>query len=103
MAFLIACGATGAEALSPLQEPADGVTGNSPDSAAQQVEAQPQASSEHARSTLDLRLPERGSFVPAPDEKKPSGNTGQGPSSQGTAIDPWFPGRGLGVQVTTNW
>ncbi len=102
-AFLISFGAAGAEASSPLEQPAGGVSAARPQVAAQQVEAQPQAATKHGRSKLDLTLPSRGSVVPVSAEKKPPGNTGRGPSSQGPAVDPWFPARGLGVQVTTTW
>ncbi len=102
-AFLISFGAVGAEASSPLQQPTGSISAERPQGAAQQVEAQPQAGTKHGRSKLDLTLPSRGSVVPVSAEKKPPGNTGRGPSSQGPAIDPWFPARGLGVQVSTTW
>ena len=102
-AFLLSFGAVGAEASSPLEQPAEAVSATEPDDAALQVEAQPQASTKHLRSKLDLTLPSRGGVVPVSGEQKPPGNTGRGPSKQGPALDPWFPARGLGVQVTTTW
>ena len=102
-AFLICFGAPAAEASSPRQQPIQGDPAQKLESAAQTVEAQPQAAARHSRRKLDLSLPQRGQLIPAAAGRNPQGTTGQGPSTKGSDFDPWFPGRGLGVKVTTTW